>query len=450
VKDYPYWWDTIQSSVVSPQSSVLSPQSSVLVPDSAVPSPESPVPGKALPQRADVVVIGAGYTGLAAARHLARSGASVLVLERGRVGAGASSRNGGQVLTGLKLEASTLVQRFGEARARQLFDVAGESMTRLESIVAEEQIDCGYTRSGHIQAALKPKHFRAFQDEQALLSRVFNHRVELVPRAEQRSEVGSDAYHGLLLDQRSAALNPAKYVEGLAAAAIRSGANVVTGVAVTGLARTAAGWRVSASSSEVEARDVLVATNGYTTDVTPELHRRFIPVGSFIIATEPIAAGLAAALLPKGRVVFDSKHFLHYYRITPDRRLLFGGRAEFRAPGPQSAARAARILRIDLVATFPELNRTQIEYAWGGNVAFSRDLMPRAGKLKDLYYSGAYGGHGIAMATYLGEQIARRIAGESFEHPLFDDKFARIPLYRGKPWFLPLVGAYYRVKDWVQ
>jgi glycine/D-amino acid oxidase-like deaminating enzyme len=436
VKEYPYWWDTLR--------------------DSRVASPEPPAPTEraSIRPRADVVVIGAGYTGLAAAGHLARTGASVLVLERDRVGAGASSRNGGQVLTGLKLDPATLVDRFGETKARQLFDVARESMTRLQRIISEERIDCEYAHTGHIQAATKAKHFKALQNEQVLLARVFNHRVELVPQAEQRSEVGSDAYHGLLLDEQSAALNPAKYVEGLAAAAARSGATVVTHAPVTGLDMTTKGWRVNVGGGRapdaVEARDVLVATDGYTTDVTPELQRRLIPVGSFIIATEPLAPEVAVALLPKKRVAFDSKYFLHYYRVTRDRRLLFGGRAEFRSPEERSTERTAEILRADMVRTFPELGDAQVEYSWGGNVAFSRDQMPRAGRLGGLYYCGGYAGHGIAMATYLGEQIARRMAGERFDHPLFDDDFASIPLYHGTPWFLPVVGAYYRVKDWLQ
>lgn len=438
MKDYPYWWDTVPESPVSNrQSSVAGRQAPV--------GTEPP----SVPARVDVVVIGAGYTGLAAARHLARTGASVLVLERDRVGAGASSRNGGQVVTGLKLDPATLVQRFGEGKARRVFGVAAESMARLEAIIAEERIDCGYRRTGHIQAASKPKHFKVLQEERALLARVFHHRVELVPRSEQRSEVGSNAYHGLLLDEHSGALNPAQYVEGLAAAAARSGAQIVTRLAVEGLERIPDGWRVKAAGG-VEASNVLVATNGYTTGVTPELQRRFIPIGSYIIATEPIAADTAAAILPKGRVAFDSKHFLHYYRMTPDRRLLFGGRAEFRPPDDRTAGRAAGTLRAEMTRVFPELSNTRVDYSWGGNVAFTRDQMPRAGKLDDLYYSGGYAGHGIAMATYLGEQIARRIAGESFEHPLFDDRFPRIPLYRGTPWFLPLMAAYYRVKDWVQ
>lgn len=403
-----------------------------------------------LPSRADVVVVGAGYTGLAAARQLARAGASVAVVEREQVGWGASSRNGGQVLTGMKLEAAALVGKFGEARARQLFDIASASIARLEQLIVEEAIACDYERVGHICAAFKSAHFDAFRDEQALLQRVFDHPVRVVPRAEQRAEIGSDAYHGVLVDERSGALNPARYVRGLAAAAARAGAAVVTGTGVTEVQRQPNGWRVRTTAGDVEARDVLVATNGYTNGASPALQRRFVPIGSYIIATEPLAAGVATLLLPRRRMAFDTKHFLYYFRVTADRRLLFGGRAEFGRPDPDTTRRAAEILRAGMTRVFPELSGARVDYAWGGNVAFTRDQMPRAGRLDGIYYAGGYCGHGVAMATYLGEQIARRIAGEPIDHPLFDDRFPPIPLYSGNPWFLPVVGAYYQVKDWLQ
>jgi glycine/D-amino acid oxidase-like deaminating enzyme len=406
-----------------------------------------------VPARVDVVIVGAGYTGLAAARHLARAGAAVLVLERERIGWGASSRNGGQVLTGLKLDPGTLVARLGDARARELFDVGMASIARLESLIAEEAIDCAYARTGHIQAAWKPSHFEAFRREQALLARVFSHPVELISRAGQRAEVGTDAYHGVMVDERSGALNPAAYVHGLAAASRRSGATIAAGVGVTRATRHSNRWRVSTTGGdavEIDAQDVLFATNGYTNGAAPALRRRFVPIGSYIIATEPLPADQASALLPKHRVAFDSKNFLYYFRVTADRRLLFGGRAEFARPGPGTTRRAAAILRTGMAAIFPELGSARIDYAWGGNVAFTRDQMPHAGKLDGLFYAGGYCGHGVAMATYLGEQIARRIAGETIDHPLFDDRFPAIPLYSGNPWFLPLVGAYYRVQDWLQ
>jgi glycine/D-amino acid oxidase-like deaminating enzyme len=431
VNEYSYWLDTLPSA--GGQNLELSSQNS-----------------ERLRSHADVVIVGAGYTGLAAARQLAQAGASVIVIERQQVGWGASSRNGGQVLTGLKLDAATLVSRFGEARARQLFDVAMQSIVRLEALIEEEAIDCEYTRAGHLQAAFKPAHFDAFREEQELLSRVFDHQVRVVPRAEQRGELGTDAYYGVLVDERSGGLNPARYVRGLADAATRAGATIVTGVGVTSLERQPGKWRVRTTAGLVETRDLLVATNGYTDAAVPALQRRLVPIGSYIVATEPLDEGVASALLPRRRMAFDSKHFLYYFRVTADRRLLFGGRAEFGRPDADTTRRAAAILSKGMRAIFPELAGAGIDYAWGGNVAFTRDQMPRAGQIDGMNYAGGYCGHGVAMATYLGEQIARRIAGEPIEDPLFDDRFPVIPLYAGNPWFLPLVGAYYQVKDWLQ
>jgi glycine/D-amino acid oxidase-like deaminating enzyme len=172
-----------------------------------------------------------------------------------------------------------------------------------------------------------------------------------------------------------------------------------------------------------------------------------VPVGSYIIVTEPLPEPVAIALSPKRRMAFDSRRFLHYFRVTDDRRLLFGGRAEFSSPGPETTRRAAEILRRDMVAVFPELSAVSVDYAWGGSVAFTRDELPHAGRLDDAYYAGGYCGHGIAMATSLGEVVARRIAGETVDHPMMDDRFPAIPLYNGRPWFLPMVGLYYRLLD---
>lgn len=425
MKEYPYWLDTV------PRSS------------NAVPVPEP------LPSNVDALVVGGGFTGLAAVRCLAKAGANVLLVERERIGCGASSRNGGQVLTGLKLDASALVARWGETHARKLLAVAAESMARLERLIADESIDCEYHRAGHIEAAAKPSHFDAFRGEQALLARLTGRHVDLVPRSEQRSEVGSDAYYGLLVDQQSAALNPAQYVEGLALAARRAGACIAAGVAMTRCERRDGQWEVATSGGAVRSKEVLLATDAYTDEAAPALRRRFVPIGSYIIATEPLSFEQAARILPRRRVAFDSRHFVHYFRLTTDRRLLFGGRAEFSEPSSDSTRRAAAILQRDLVGLFPELATVAIEYAWGGRVGFTLDQMPRAGMLDGLYYAGGYCGHGIAMATYLGEQIARRMAGERIENVLFDDDFDPIPFYSGAPWFLPVIGAYYQVKDWL-
>jgi glycine/D-amino acid oxidase-like deaminating enzyme len=437
VKEYPYWWDTR-----SRKSGVESRESGAERPFAGVGTPESTVARKH-----DVVIVGAGYTGLSAARVLAQAGASVLVLERDDIGSGASSRNGGQALAGLKLEPAALVGRFGARRARELYEISLEALRRLEGIIAAEAIDCGYARCGHIQCASKPSHYEAFRAERDLLAQTFGHRVELIGRGDQRREVGTDVYHGLLLDERSGALNPARLVDGLAAAASRAGAAIVLKSPVQFVRRSGHRFEIATAVGRFESDDVLMATDAYTTDAAPHLRRRLVSIGSYIIVTQPLEPGQADAILPRRRMAFDSKYFLHYFRLTDDGRLLFGGRAEFSEPGQAATRRAAAILHRDLAHVFPQLGGVGIDYAWSGRVAFTRDQMPRAGRLEGQYYAGGYAGHGVAMAAYLGELVARRIAGEPFDHPLFDDRLPPIPLYRGTPWFLPMLGAYYRLRD---
>lgn len=420
MRETPYWWDTAPG-----------------------PSPAA----ASLPERADVVILGSGYTGLAAARRLARSGARVVVLEKETIGWGASSRNGGQVLTGWKLGARRLLERFGRERAREMFQASLSAIGFVEALVAEEAIDCGFRRSGHLDAAFKPSHFEAMRRDQELLFREFGHGVRLVPRTEQRSELASDFYHGLSVDDASACLHPARYVRGLARAAERAGARLFEGTAALGIRRDGAGFRVVTASGAVPCRDVLVATNGYTDAAAPRLRRRVIPIGSYIVATEPLDAAMAAELLPRDRVVFDSKEFLFYFRLSEDRRLLFGGRAQFLPSTPASTRTSAEILRRELLRVFPQLRGVGIDYAWSGNVCFTPDRLPRAGRLDGVHYAIGYGGHGVALATWLGDMMGRTILGEAVRNPLRDLPFRATPLYEGRPWFLPLAGAYYALKD---
>jgi len=337
VKTHPYWWDTVDEQLAP------SPQ----------PHPRSSV---------DVAIIGAGYTGLSAARALARAGATVVVLERERVGWGASSRNGGQVLAGLKLDLETLVDRYGEARAHDLFAEAATAGVHLESVIASEAIACDYARVGHLQAAWKPSHLDAFRREQTLLARLFDHPVHVVGRADQAAELGSTRYHGLLVDESSAAINPAKYVQGLARAARRAGVTILEHTPAGQLRRTGKRWTVDCEPQTIDAGDVLVATNGYTDGAAPALQRRLVPVGSYIIATAPLAPDVARALLPRRRMAFDSKNFLYYFRVTDDSRLLFGGRAEFGTADQLSTTRAAALLHRGMVDVFPQLAGVEIEY----------------------------------------------------------------------------------------
>lgn len=423
MQESPYWW-------------------------SASPEPPSP-PDRPPPDRADVVVIGGGYTGLAAARRLARSGASVVVLEKESIGWGASSRNGGQVLTGLKVGPLALLRRFGRERARELFGASLRAIAFLEALIREEGIDCDYERCGHLEAAFKADHFERLRQEQEVLAREFDHPVRLLPRSQQRAEVGTDFYHGLLLDERSAALHPARYVSGLAKAAERAGADLHPRTPALEVRRESRGFRIATPEGAIRAGDVLVATNGYTDAAVPALRRRVVPVGSYIIATAPLGPERAAALLPRRRVLFDSKNFLFYFRLAPDHRLIFGGRAQWTPATASSTRTSAAILLASMLRVFPELAGVPIEFAWGGNVCFTTDRLPRSGRLDGLYYALGYGGHGVAMATYLGDAVTDLMLGREDRNPFRDLPFPAIPLYGGRPWFLPLVGAWYKVLDWI-
>jgi len=405
---------------------------------------------QALPERVDVAILGAGYTGLSAARTLAKAGASVVVLEKQTPDWGASSRNGGQVLTGMKLGPATLLARFGRERARALYQSSLDAIDFVERLVAEQQIDCGFRRAGHLAAACKPSHFEHFKHEQELLEREFGRRVRLISRSEQRSELGTDYYHGALLDERSAALQPAKYVRGLAAAAERAGASLHEQTPALRIVRESGGYRVETSRGALAAKDIFVATNGYTDAAAPLFRRRVIPVGSYIIATEPLGEERAAALLPRSRVVFDSKNFLFYFRLSDDHRLLFGGRAQFTPANESSTRTSAEILRRGMVEVFPELARVAVEFAWSGNVAFTMDLSPHAGRLGGLHYAMGYCAHGVGIASLLGDVMADVLLGRPDRNPFRDLPFRAIPLYDGRPWFLPLAGLWYRLRDWIQ
>ena len=247
-------------------------------------------------------------------------------------------------------------------------------------------------------------------------------------------------------------VNPARYVSGLARATLRAGAKIYENARVLKIARVPGGdFQIETTRGNILARDVFIATSGYTSSTTPGLQKKVIPIGSFIITTEPLPDSLACELSPRNRMIFDSKYYLHYYRLTPDNRMLFGGRAAFFPETESTIQRSAEILRRGMIEVFPQLRNTKIEFAWGGTLDFCFDTMPHAGQNDGMYYALGYAGHGVAMATYLGTKIAEKIGGSSDEIPFAGIPFPGAPLglYNGKPWFLPFAGAYYKVLDWI-
>jgi len=329
-----------------------------------------------------------------------------------------------------------------------------ESIDLVEEIVKEEGIDCSFSRCGHLEVACKQSHFGAYADAAERIRREFNHELFIVPKRQLRSEIGSDIYYGGLVDETSAGVNPAQYVNGLAKAAQRVGVclyeharalNVKPEV-VNGRRR----FRISTTRGSVLADKVLLASGAYTTSATPPLRKKVIPIGSYIIATEILPVNLARELSPRNRMIYDSKHFLYYYRLTPDNRMLFGGRAAFFPESQNTVRESAELLRQGMIDVYPQLRCTKVEFAWGGTLDFTFDVMPHSGTIDGMHFAVGFAGHGVAAATWMGAKLAAVICGDPDDNPFSKISFpgAPIGLRSGNTWALPLAGMYYRVLDY--
>jgi glycine/D-amino acid oxidase-like deaminating enzyme len=407
----------------------------------------------ALPEQVDVAVVGAGFCGLSAARTLAKRGARVAVLEAETIGWGASSRNGGMVLTGLKLPVPMLITRYGREAVQRMYAASLESIDLVEQIVTEEGMACSFSRCGHLEVACKPAHFAAYARSAAEIKREFNHDLHIVPKSELGAEIGASIYYGGMVDETSAGLNPAQFVAGLAKAAERAGASLYERARVTRVSKVWAEGKqvflVETSRGRLSAEEIVLASGAYTTAAVPQLRKKIIPIGSYIIATAPLSAELACQLNPRNRMIYDSRHFLYYYRLTPDNRMLFGGRAAFFPESENTVRESAELLRWGMVSVYPQLANAKVEYVWGGTLDFTLDVMPHCGKMDGMHFAVGFAGHGVAAATWMGAKIAGAICGDLDDNPFSKISFpgAPIGLRGGSTWALPLAGMYYRVLD---
>jgi glycine/D-amino acid oxidase-like deaminating enzyme len=402
--------------------------------------------GRELPEVADVVVVGGGYTGVACAWRLASAGASVVLLEKGRLGSGASTRNGGIIHPGFKWSPGQLIRRHGETLGPALFQetVAGYAFVR--DTIRDHAIECEFREHGHLELAYGHSHVPdLFETRDSLAAMGVASRI--VAGADLRSELGSDAFPAGLAIDGSGLLHPGKWFAGLVGIAERAGAVLHEEVRGRRVRRRRDGRLIVESSrGSIAARDVVVATNGYTDGVAPALRRRILPIGSYIIATEPLPEALASKLAPTGRAYFDSKNFLNYWHVTNDRRMLFGGRVSFM---PTDVDHTARLLHRRLIEIHPELAGYRIEYSWGGKVALTMDRMPHVGRMGNVAYALGYCGTGLAMSTYMGVRVADWLGGGTA--PILARlRFPLVPApYEGRPWFLPIVGEWFRFQDWL-
>jgi glycine/D-amino acid oxidase-like deaminating enzyme len=396
-----------------------------------------------VPAAADVVVIGSGYTGMSAALESARRGRDVVVLEERTVGWGASSRNGGMVSPGTKQSLGRLRDRYG-AQGEALYRSTVEGFRHLEELMAREGIDCEYERSGRISLAHRPAKVKELEAGIAVQRRL-GLTARFVPRERLSEDIGSDAFHGGAVLDEAGGLHPAKLMAGLARAAIGAGAAVYEDTPALGVKRDGGGMAVRTARGTIRARDVLLATNGYTASGPFwKLRRRLVVIGSYIIATEPIEAALAKEISPRRRMFADTKYFLYYWRLSSDgTRILFGGRASL---APTTVSRARDWLYRGMVRVHPQLTGVRVGRAWGGNVALTMDLAPRLGREDGLTFSLGYSGRGVVHAVWLGHVAARWICGE--EPPVYAGiPFRPVPFPRLLPLTLPVAGAYYKALD---
>lgn len=401
------------------------------------------------PRNVDVAIVGSGYTGLNAALQTSRGGRSTVVLEAGNPGFGCSTKNGGQVSTSIKPSLEKLSTKFGQEKGVAIRREGENALDWIEEFVSSENIDCSFVRSGRYHAAHTPKHYEMITRDAEKLNRSEGVEAFAVPSSEQLKELGSDVYHGGVVFPRHASLDPGKYHRGLLQRAVESGVDVVGNCAVMDIEKVADGFILKTPKGRVKARDVIVATNGYTTKLTPWLQRRVIPIGSYIIATEKLDPSMVDTLFPTNRIASDTCKVVYYYRTSPDRqRILFGGRVSATETNPMLSG--PKLLK-DMCRIFPQLEGTKISHSWTGTVAYTFDELAHTGQHNGIYYSMGYCGSGVSMASYLGMRLGQKVLRLAEGKTAFDDlPFPTRPLYTGKPWFLPAVVSWYRFRDRIQ
>lgn len=395
----------------------------------------------------DVGVVGAGIAGLSTALHLAERGYRVTVLEGERIGGGASGRSGAQAIFGVAASQEKLQSLIGADDARKVWDVTVEALALIRQLVARHAIDCDLVQ-GQLHVAIKPRQLDELATWERELTGVYGYRsVRLLDRAAVRAQVTSERYIGGLFDANGMHLQPLKYVRGLAAAAQRAGVVIHENSRVLHHTRHDGKPALVTTGGTLRCGQIVFAGNAQLGRAAPPLARRIMPVGTYIVATEPLGESAARALLPHNAAVTDINWVLDYFRRSADHRLLFGGRVSYSGLDPFDTAEATRRR---MVRVFPQLGEVRITHAWGGYVDITLNRAPDFGRLEpDVYYLQGFSGHGIALTGMAGKLVAEAIAGDSSRF----DVFARIP-HRAFPGgallrrpALVLAMLYYRLRD---
>ena len=400
----------------------------------------------AVQARCDVVIVGAGYTGLSAGLTLALAGRQVQIFDRQRPGEGASTRNGGIASGNLRPGYRQMVRRFGAARANAIQAEAKAAREDLAEFIRREAIDCEFRLTGRFTGAAKPGDYERLAREADLIRKTLGIEAHAVPRSEQRAVLGTEFYYGGMVRNDIGGLHPAKLHRGMLALAEKAGAIIHSETAVHGFAPMQGGFDVETARGRVHADHVIVGTNGYTDGADPWLRRRLVPVRSRIIATAPLSNNLMSELMPKGVMCSETRKLHYYYRPSPDgSRILFGGRdgtIAGEATWPTDSLRRA------LADIFPVLDGVDITHSWYGYVAMNRDMIPRVFSRHGMRYAAGYCGSGVVWARWAGQKAAWQVLGDERGRSALDFRPPpTIPLFNGKPRFLPAVYAWMTLQD---
>jgi gamma-glutamylputrescine oxidase len=400
---------------------------------------------------ADVLVVGAGYAGLSAAIELAQRGFSVVVLEADRICSGASGRNGGQAIVGYASGQEPFEQQLGKDDARRAWDMSVQSMALLEARIAQWNIDCDHV-SGYLYVADSPRKARALEADMQALERDYGLQVDFRTGAAVQQHIQSPRYCASAFERRSGHLHPLKFGLGLARAARSLGVRIFEQSAVLDIQRGSRLKALTAKGSVVAQWGVLAGNctlGEYGPRVAPELQPRIMPVGTYMIATAPLAAGMCERLIAHNAAVCDNNFVLDYFRFSADRRMLFGGRVSYSTRTP---ARLGEVMAQRMAHVFPELAALPVDYVWGGFVDISMNRAPDFGRLGDnLFYLQGFSGHGVALTGLAGQVVAEAVAGQAERFDVFarlqHRKFPGGPLLRTPSLVLGM--AYHQLKDWL-
>ena len=394
----------------------------------------------------DIAVIGGGLAGCSAALHLAERGFKVALLEANFVGYGASGRSGGQTIFGLATSQKALVSQVGREDAKRLFEMSVEALDLDQSLIRRYGIECDY-RPNHVHVATKPRHLDELSEWFDELRGEYRYEsVRLLDRGQLQAHVKSGRYLGGLLDARSGHLHPLKFTQGVARAAEAAGAVIFEHTEALRY-EEASGVLIHTGNGTVRCRHLVLCGNAYLGSLAPTLSRRILGVGTYIIATRPLEPALAQSLLPSDAAVADINWILDYFRLSADRRILFGGRVSYSAMQPPHLAES---MRRRMVRIFPELSEVEVEYAWGGYLDITMSRAPDFGRLsRNVFYLQGFSGHGMSLTVLAGKLVAEAVAGTAERF----DVFARLPHrdFPGGPLLrrpsLVLAMLYYRLKD---